>query len=54
MSLGSLNKRSKCVGSILAYEKNKPGLITILYIKSGNEESFIGFKVNSCDVLSTF
>ena len=34
VSIGSPNKGSKCEGKILAYKKNKPGLIIILYIKN--------------------
>ena len=30
-------------GKILAYKKNKPGLITIRHIKNFNEECFIGY-----------
>ena len=39
--------RPKCVGKILAYNTNKPGLITIIH-----EECFIGFKAHARDILS--
>ena len=34
MSLGSPNKGLNCERKILAYKKNKPGLITILYMEN--------------------
>ena len=42
VSLGSLSKGSNCEQEILAYEKNKLCLISVLYIKNINEECFIG------------
>ena len=38
---------AKMCGKILAYNKNKPGLITILH-----EECFFGFKAHARDILS--
>ena len=32
---------------MLAYQKNKPSHICILYIKNSNEECFIGFKAHA-------
>ena len=55
---GSPNKASNCERKILVYsdtkkqqQQNKPGLITILYIKNSNEGCFIGFKAPSHNVL---
>ena len=57
MSLGSPNKGSKCEeGKMLAYKKNKVGLILIgiLFKRISNEDCFIGFKAHASDVLSMF
>ena len=35
MSIGSPKKGSKCEGTILAYKKNKPGLITVRFFIAG-------------------
>ena len=35
MSIGSPKKGSKCEGTILAYKKNKPGLITVRFFNAG-------------------
>ena len=43
-----------CEGKILACKINKPGLITILYLKNSNEECFIRFKIHACEVLLMF
>ena len=51
---GVRTKGSKCEGKVLAFKKNKPGVISILYIKNANEECFIGFKARARDILSMF
>ena len=47
-------QRIEMCGEYIGIREKQAGPLTILYIKNANEESFIGFKVNSCDVLSTF
>ena len=51
--LGSPNKGSNCQGKILAYNKNKLCLISILYIQNTNKKCFIMIK-SSCDTLLVF
>ena len=49
--LGSSNKGSNCEGKILAYKKNRLGLISVRYITNTNEECFIGYKAHARDTI---
>ena len=41
-------------GEHLAFKRNKPCLISILYKKNTNEECFIGYKAPARDLLPVF
>ena len=59
MTFQTTHNGAKCERKILAYKKNKPGLITtvytcIIYIKNSNEEYFMGLRLMHITFYSYF